>query len=64
MNMGASIRTIAEAVIINSTTAFFLRHKIFTGLKDGTSDAALEQHMHGRGSCSSTRGLNQGLVLP
>jgi len=104
MNMGASIRTIAEALKINPTTAFFWRHKILTALKDGKSDAVLEEHTqadetftqlstkgnknaynnlhrsepvfrepdykrvrksghrHGRGSCSSTRGLNQGLV--
>jgi transposase-like protein len=104
MNMGASIRTIAEALKINPTTAFFWRHKILTALKDCKSDAVLEEHTqadetftqlstkgnknaynnlhrgepvfresdykkvrksghkHARGSCSSTRGLNQGLV--
>ncbi|MBI9093665.1 MAG: IS1595 family transposase [Sphaerochaeta sp.] len=104
MNMGASIRAIAEALEINPTTAFFWRHKILTALKDGKSDAVLEEHTqadetftqlstkgnnnaynnlhrgepvfrepdykrvrksghrHGKGSCSSTRGLNQGLV--
>ena len=104
MNMGASIRTIAEALKINPTTAFFWRHKILTALKDGKSDAVLEEHTqadetftllstkgnknaysnlhmgdpvfresdyrsirksghrHARGSGSSTRGLNQGLV--
>jgi len=44
MNMGASIRTIAEALHINPTTAFFWRHKILTALKDGKSDAVLEEH--------------------
>ena len=104
MNMDVSIRTIAEALHINPTTAFFWRHKILTALKDGKSDAVLEEHTqadetftllstkgnknacnnlhrgepvfrepdykrvrksghrHGRGSDSSTRGLNQGLV--
>jgi len=104
MNMGASLRDIAEALDINLTTAFYWRHKILTALKDGKSDAVLEEHTqadetftylntkgnknannnlhthkptnrepdyksvrksghrHGRGSCSSIRGLNQGLV--
>ena len=44
MNMGASIRTIADALNINPTTAFFWRHKILTALKDGKSDAVLEEH--------------------
>lgn len=104
MNLGASLRDIADALDINLTTAFFWRHKILTALKDGKSDAVLEEHTqadetftylntkgnvnannnlhthkltsrepdyksvrksgnrHARGSCSSTRGLNQGLV--
>ena len=104
MNMGASIRAIAQALHINPTTAFFWRHKILTALKDDKSDAVLEEytqadetftllsskgnknaynnlhlaepvfrepdykkvrksgHRHARGSDSSTRGLNQGLV--
>jgi transposase-like protein len=104
MNMNVSLRAIAEALEINVTTAFFWRHKILTALKDGKSDAVLEEHTqadetftqlstkgnnnaynnlhrgepvfrepdykkvrksghrHARGSCSSTRGLNQGLV--
>jgi len=104
MNMGATIRAIAEALDIDPTTAFFWRHKILNALKDGKSDAVLEEHTqadetftylstkgnknaynnlhrceptfrepdyksvrksghrHGRGSCSSTRGLNEGLV--
>jgi len=104
MGMGATIRELAEALNINPTTAFYWRHKILTALKDGKSDAVLEEHTqadetftllstkgnknaynnlhrgepssrepdykrvrksghrHGRGSCSSTRGLNQGLV--
>jgi predicted CXXCH cytochrome family protein len=44
MNMGASIRTIAEALDINPTTAFYWRHKILDALKDGKSDAVLEEH--------------------
>ncbi|MBI9096723.1 MAG: IS1595 family transposase [Sphaerochaeta sp.] len=104
MNMGATLKDLAEALDINVTTAFYWRHKILTALKDGKSDAVLEEHTqadetftylntkgnknasnnlhryeptsrdsdyksvrksghrHGRGSCSSTRGLNQGFV--
>ena len=104
MNTGATLKDLAEALDINVTTAFYWRHKILTALKDGKSDAVLEEHTqadetftylntkgnknasnnlhryeptsrdpdyksvrksahrHGRGSCSSIRGLNQGLV--
>jgi len=44
MNMGATIRAIAEALDINPTTAFYWRHKILNALKDGKSDAVLEEH--------------------
>jgi len=104
MNAGATLKDLAEALGINVTTAFYWRHKILNALKDGKSDAVLEEHTqadetftylstkgnknaynnlhrgepvfrepdykrvrksghrHGRGSCSSTRGLNEGLV--
>ncbi len=44
MNMGATIRAIVEALGINVTTAFYWRHKILNALKDGKSDAVLEEH--------------------
>jgi transposase-like protein len=45
MNMGTTIRAIAEALNINPTTAFHWRHKILNARKDGKSDAVLEEHM-------------------
>jgi transposase-like protein len=104
MSMGATLKELAESLGINVTTAFYWRHKILTALKDGKSDAVLEEHTqadetftylstkgnknannnlhcykptfresdyksvrksghrHGKGSCSSIRGLNEGLV--